>query len=93
MTELIPGNPRKPRSPRRLLTRTLSGIARVLLIAALAAFAIGLVLLVAWWQLLAIPYRRLQPERRHLARKEAALALITAAAAAAAAFRAGRQPA
>lgn len=89
MDEVIPRNSGKPRQPRRILLGLLSGIGRALLVCAFLGLAIAVVFFYVWWQVVAIPYRRMRPETRSAARKEAVIAVLTAAAAAAAAFRAG----
>lgn len=65
---------------------------RLLAITAGVAFAIGLMLLVIAWQLLAWPYRRLEPGRRRHVQREAALALMTALAALLATMRRAPAP-
>jgi len=57
------------------------------LLTAGVAFVVGLVLFVAAWHVFAVPYRRLNPERRSTAQREALLALFASAATAYAVFR------
>lgn len=76
-----------PSRSHRLLAKVATVAGRTLLLSAGVALVIGLILLVAAWQLFTFPYRRAQPQRRSVAQREALLALVAALAAAGAAFR------